>query len=125
MKSTRMLVDAKRVCINRESAEAVRVFAGVLKYQWRSCERSRGHESASRGCQNANKGRESACMLLKVPLEALRLFAGPLSVNRGRVSVVEAMKVPEETIRVLIKAMRVPIAVVEVPKEAVIVLLRR
>jgi hypothetical protein len=53
------------------------------------------------------------------------MFAGPLSINRGRASVVEAMKVPDETIRVLIKAMRVPTAVVEVPKEAAIVLLRR
>ncbi len=35
-------------CINCESAEAVRVFTGVLKYQWRSCERSRSHESASK-----------------------------------------------------------------------------
>jgi hypothetical protein len=32
------------------------------------------------------------------------------------------MKVPVEIIRVLIKAMRVPISVREVPKEAVIVL---
>jgi hypothetical protein len=50
------------------------------------------------------------------------VFAGSLGINRGRVSVAEAMKVSIETIRALIKAVRVPIAVVEVPKEAVIVL---
>ncbi len=34
----------------------MRVLAGLLKYQWRSCEKgSRGHESASRGCKSANK----------------------------------------------------------------------
>ncbi len=53
------------MCINRESAQAVRVLAGLLKYQWRSCERSRGHESASRGCKSTNKDRESACIALE------------------------------------------------------------
>jgi hypothetical protein len=51
--------------VYRESAEAVIVFAGVLKYQWLSCERSRRHESASRGRKSANKGHESACIALE------------------------------------------------------------
>ncbi len=51
-------------CINCESAEAVRVFAGVLKYQWRSCVREAMKVPASRGCKSANKGRESACIAL-------------------------------------------------------------
>jgi hypothetical protein len=110
------------VCINRESAQ---VLAGL---QWRPCERRRGHESASRGCKSANKGCESACIALEsatggleIVGETVRGFSGPLS-KRGHVRVVEAMKVPVETIRVLIKAVIVPISVVEVPKEAVIVL---
>jgi hypothetical protein len=44
---------------------------------------------------------------------------GPLSVNVGRVSVVEAMTVAVDAVRGLIKAMRVLIEVVGVPKEAV------
>jgi hypothetical protein len=50
------------------------------------------------------------------------VFAGPFSYNGGRVSAVETMKGPIEAIRVIIKAVRMPIAVVEVPKETVIML---
>jgi hypothetical protein len=44
---------------------------------------------------------------------------GPLSVNVGRVSVVEAMNMSVEAVRGIIKAGRVLIEVVGVPKEAV------
>ena len=50
------------------------------------------------------------------------MFAGPFSYNGGRVSAVETMKGPIEAIRVIIKAVRMPIAVVEVPKESKIML---
>ncbi len=44
---------------------------------------------------------------------------GPLSVNVGRVSVIETMNMSVEAVRGLIKALRVLIEVVGVPKEAV------
>jgi hypothetical protein len=44
---------------------------------------------------------------------------GPLNVNVGRVSVIEAMNMSVEAERGLIKAVRVLIEVVGVPKEAV------
>ncbi len=68
----------ERACIIRESTEALRVFAGVLKYQWRSCERSRGHESASRGCKSANKGRERAHSGRRRPQRALQTLSRSL-----------------------------------------------
>ncbi len=70
------------------------MFAGFLKCQWMSCERSRGHESAIIGCKSDNKGRDSACIALESASRGLqivgltmRVFAGRLSINRGRVSV--------------------------------------
>ncbi len=59
---------------------------------------------------------------MKVQLDTVRVFAGPFSCNGGRVSAVETMKGPVEAVRVIIKDVRMPIAVVEVPKEAVIML---
>jgi hypothetical protein len=63
------------------------VFAGALKYQWRSCESSRGHKSASRGHKICKKkGRERACIAhesatrgLEIVAETVRVFAGPFS----------------------------------------------
>ncbi len=52
---------------------------------------------------------------MKVQLETVRVFAGPFSYNGGRVSAVETMQGPVEAVRVIIKAVRMPIAVVEVP----------
>ncbi len=81
------------------------MFAGALKYQWRSCENSRGHESASIGRKIGNKGRESACIAhesatrgLEIVAETVRVFAGPFSYNGGRVTAVETMKGPIEAV---------------------------
>ncbi len=102
------------------------MFAGALKYQWRSCERSRGHKSASRGHKICKKGRERACIAhergLEIVAKTVRGFAGPFSYNGGRVSAVETMTGPIEAIRVIIKAVRMPIAVLKVPKESKIML---
>ncbi len=70
---------------------------------------------------------EAVRVPVKVPLyrgfetvaEARECLQGPLNVNGGRVSVVEVMNMSEEAVRGLIKAVRVPIEVVGVPKEAV------
>ncbi len=85
------------------------MFAGFLKYQWRSCESSRGHKSASRGRGIGNNGRERACIAresatrdLEIVAETVRVFAGPFSYNGGSVSAVETMKGSVEVVRVII-----------------------
>ncbi len=75
--------------------EAVKVFAGALKYQWRSCESSRDHKSASRGYKIGSKGRERACIAhesatrgLEIVAETVRVFAGPFNYYGGRSEIV-------------------------------------
>jgi hypothetical protein len=76
-------------------------------------------ERAFRGSESACIARESATRGLETVAEARECLQGPLSINVGCESVVEAMKVPVEAVRVLKKAVREPLEVEGVPKEAV------